>query len=158
MATYPVTASFLPAHGLEAVDRLAYQLKTRTIPYRVAELAAGNCKADVIFSARADMIAADATLAKVAGIPGIVQYAKDQKNDQNLDIAAAYTSMRTAIQAVTTWIEANFPTYSGQGGTWLLAYEWDANKTDFAQREFTPAQTAGLRTVLTAVADTITLG
>lgn len=89
-------------------------------------------------------------LSAAASIPGIVDYAKTQKNDANLDIVAEFTTMLGAIDDATLWIENNFPK---DGSGYLLAQTLEA--TGPVDRMFTPASTGGLRVVLDAIVATI---
>jgi hypothetical protein len=78
-----------------------------------------------------------------AAVPGMEQYAKDQEGDQAYNVAADYTAMRTAVLAIRDWIYTNMPRSGNFVATQQLAQ--DGTLTDAI---YTPAQTAGLRTLI----------
>lgn len=84
---------------------------------------------------------------ETAAVPGIAQYVKDQEGDQGYDIAGEYTAMRAAVTAIRDWIFANMPKQAQGGTDYLLVQELNADGT-LADRTFTPAQTASLRTLI----------
>lgn len=88
----------------------------------------------------------------IAALPGMTQFARDQLNDQTLDIGIEFTTMRNAAAAVITWIFDNFPT-SSPGG--FLEKETLAANGVITQRTFTPANTAPLRTLMIGFIATI---
>lgn len=93
---------------------------------------------------------------EVATIPGLGQYAREQYNSPEMNIEADFTDMIAALEDAVTWIVTALPKASpdGQGNEYLLIFTLTSNGTR-VQRMFTPAQTSGLRTVLTAISDTI---
>jgi len=84
--------------------------------------------------------------ASVRTLPGIGQYAKDQLDDQTLNLGTEFTAMVAACEGVRDWITANFP---NQGG-FLLERSFDANGR-MVLGTLSTAQTAGLRTQLDAL-------
>ena len=133
---------------LERIDNLATQTKNFATR-RQQQMAAGNVGSSLIFDVHINMKRAAADLTAAASVSGIVQYAKDQKNDQNLDVVAEFNAMITAINAVVTAIESTFP----DSGGFLLAQTWGTNGPE--DRQFAPASTAGIRTQLQGVIDAI---
>ena len=83
----------------------------------------------------------------IAATPGIQQYVRDQEQDQTYDIAGEYTTMRASLIAIRDWIFNNLPTFT-QAGTKYLIVSTLTNDGNIVEREFTPAQTAGLRTLI----------
>lgn len=134
--------------SLEQLDRLAVQTKSLAEASK-ASMEAGNVTSSQILRLHLEMLSADSQMAAIAAVPGIVQYAKDQKNDQALDVIAEFQAMRAAVQGVAAAIVTAFPT----SGIYLLAVSFDAQGT--VDRQFTPAQTAGIRTTLDAVVASI---
>lgn len=63
---------------------------------------------------------------QIAAVPGIAQYARDQFDDQTLDIAAEFAAMRAEAVSLRDWIFANFPK---QGSAWLTV-SYDVNGTE----------------------------
>ena len=84
-------------------------------------------------------------------VPGLLQYARDQYNDQTLDISTEYTAMRAAAIDLRDWIFNNIPTSAGG------AVELKTNTTagDLVDILVTPAQAAGFRTEADAFTATI---
>ncbi len=76
-----------------------------------------------------------------AAVPNLEEYARDQVDDNTLDLPAEYTAMRTAAIALRLWLFNNIPT-SG-GGVVLYSTGLDGLKTPLS---FTTAATAGFRT------------
>ncbi len=117
-----------------------------------AALAANTVSANLVQQIMTRMKSAIELWDSVSGLPGIVQYARDMEDDQTYDLVTEFLTMRNAAVAVRDWVINNFPTAGGfiQKDT----YEVDGAIT---VRTFTPAQTAGLQTVLTTLAGTIGL-
>jgi hypothetical protein len=89
-----------------------------------------------------------------AAIPGIAQYIKDQEGDQNYDIAAEYTAMRSAVVAIRDWIYTSMPKVD-QAGTLYMAVQALAQDGTVSDRTFTPAQTAPLRALIDTFRGTV---
>lgn len=68
-------------------------------------------------------------LVEVATTPGLSAYAQEQENDPTYDVVAEYNTMKAALDAVIATLTADLP----------------------AERVFTPAQTATLKTQLEAL-------
>lgn len=118
---------------------------------RKATMAAGNVTADYVVDVHRHAVNADGRLAALAATPGIVQYAKDQYGNQGYDIAADFTSLRNALQALRDGIETAIP--KDNPTPWLLTHQFTANV--LTPRSFTPSQTASLQSLLQAVVDTV---
>ena len=78
-------------------------------------------------------------------VPNIAAYAQEQEDAVGYDVVAEFNAMVAAIQSVIDWIIANFPS----DGTYILKDELSTN--GIAVRQFTPAQTAGLRTEIATI-------
>lgn len=146
---YPASTS-VPAQTLDAVDRLALNLKA-FCQRRKAEMAAGNVPSTTIFDVVINLRSARSQLQAAASVPGIAAYAQAQKGNPSLDIVAEFTAMVNAIDGVVSWVVANFP--KDGTGTYLLAQTMGAEGP--VDRQFSPAQTAGLRTALDSVINAI---
>lgn len=85
----------------------------------------------------------------LAGHPGLAQYARDQKNDQELDVVTEFTAMLAAIDAATGWIATNFPASGGYLQAKTLGADGPVDRT------FTVASLSGLATVLQNIVNTI---
>jgi len=97
-----------------------------------------------------DLINAKAQLTAAAGTAGIVDYAKAQTGNASLNIVTEWQAMMDAIDAVGAQILSDVPT--GAGG-FRLVESWTAS--GISVRQFTTAQTASLRTALSALIATI---
>jgi hypothetical protein len=126
-----------------AIKRDATNLKTLA--------AAGTAGASDILAFSVRLADAKAELAKSAAVPGIAAYAQEQINDPTLNVEAAFADMATAIDGCIAWIVANFPK---DVGGFLLAQTIAADGRP-ADRVFTAAGTATLRTQLDALITTI---
>jgi hypothetical protein len=82
--------------------------------------------------------------------PGLEQYAKDQENDPTYDIVAEFNTMLTAMDSVLTWMDVNIPVANR-----TLKAPADWGEGTIVSDSFTPAQTVGLQTELTALEATI---
>jgi hypothetical protein len=78
-----------------------------------------------------------------SALPGIGQYARDQIDDQLINLGAEFTTMVTTAGGVRDWIVANFPNNVG----FLLERSFDVNGR-MVLGTLSSAQTAGLRTEL----------
>lgn len=78
--------------------------------------------------------------------PGLAQYAKDQEDNQALDIVAEFASMQGAIASALAWMDTNIPV---NNRTLKAPADW--GEGTLLDDSFTAGQTAGLRTELTAV-------
>lgn len=113
--------------------------------------AAGNISTKVILDFATGLADAIQDLDTAAATPGIAQYARDQLANPALDIAAEFTAMRAQMVATRDWIGTNFP---ADVNSYLLFIQFTAERR-FTYRQFTSAQTAGLRTQLDALIATI---
>lgn len=82
--------------------------------------------------------------ALLASTTGLQAYARDQLEDQALDLSAEYVAMRDAVTSLRDWIDANIPTDAGSGAVLL-------REPDGTLLTFTTAQTSGFRTQADAV-------
>lgn len=117
-----------------------------------AQCAAGNVAAQAILNFLT--VIADATLMlnKAAAVTGLAAYAQAQLGDVN--ISAEFQTMLTAMAAVTSSVLSTMPL--DPTNTYLMVTSFTPDGTGRTQqRTFTPAQTAGIKTVLDALVATI---
>jgi hypothetical protein len=145
---YPASTS-LPARTLDQIDHRALQMKNQQQNVR-NQMAAGNVPSTTIIDIYIRLRIERAAFTAAAAVPGLVQYARDQKNNQSLNVVTEFNAMIAAIDAVTNWISTNFPK---DGGGFILAATLGPEGPVY--RQFTPAQTAGLRTALDALIATV---
>jgi hypothetical protein len=133
---------------LQDIDRLAIQLKA----YANNAVAAlnGTVTSTQVLAMFSHLSNVKAQFSAAAGVSGLAQYAKDQKNSQSLDVVAEFTAMIAAIDTCRSWISTNFP--KDANGYLLAATLGEAALVD---RTFTSAQTVNLKTVLQSLAATI---
>lgn len=127
---------------LEDIDRRAAALKLYAQQVR-AECAVGNVPSSRILDVYVNFKQERAALASAAATPGLTQFARDQKQNQTLDVVAEFNAMIAAIDGVTGWLETNFPK---DAGGFLLAKSFSAGT--IVDRLFPASQTAGFRTQL----------
>lgn len=114
-----------------------------TATLRRTEMAAGSVGADRILDLWETLHAGRAKMVELAAVPGLGAYARDQFNDPTLDLAAEHAAFLAALDAVAANVQSTFP---ADGSGYLLARQFGAGA--FAYRQFTPAQTATLRGLL----------
>lgn len=134
---------------LEDVDRDMADVRAGAVRLR-AELAAGNTSAARVKESYTALWGYRVRITAAAAVPGIGAYAQEQKGNPSLNVGAEFTAVMNAISGVITWMEANYPK-DGEG--YLLDTQF--NSGTFTTRVFTPAQSAGLRTVLDTLIATI---
>lgn len=88
-------------------------------------------------------------LEKIAGLPGIENYAKEQCSDAALDISGEYNNLVQSINSVITWVISNAPVDAN--GYLLLTKFAVENNGRTTTRAFSIEETAGFRTVLDAL-------
>lgn len=84
----------------------------------------------------------------VAALSGIVQYARDQRDDQGYDIVVEHNATMTNLEAAIDFVANNFP-----ASTYL---SFDANDNP-VYADLSPAQLSGLVTLLQAFVGGITI-
>jgi hypothetical protein len=84
-------------------------------------------------------------LAAASAVPGVLQYAKDQYDDQNYNIGTEFTAMLSAIDAVIAEVHSAFPVDNTGGEVKERVLNADGSIT---LRTFTSAQLANVRTLL----------
>src|ERR1044072_3207956 len=125
---------------LEDIDRQIAEIKRNCTDVK-NEAAAGNMPSARILDLYLSLQDKKASLTAAAATPGIAAYAQAQKNNATLDIAAAFSSVLSALDGVLGWIVSNFPK---DASGFLLAKTFSGNT--IVDRTFTPTQTAGFRT------------
>jgi hypothetical protein len=145
---FPASNGVLASAVILACDK-AVQMKGYAQMLR-NRLAAGNVGSREIIDADSTLRHYRGVFAQIAAMPGIAAEAQAQLGTPTLDVAAEFNAMNAAIDNVTTWLRANFPV---DGSGFLLAYSWGATGT--TDRQFTPAQTAGLQSALAALIATV---
>lgn len=137
--------------ALSSVDRAARMLKERSAAFR-AQAAGGNVAADRITEdVLRYLIVARDTFAAAATVPGIKAFVAGQRGVTEQAVTDAFSGMAEAVEGAITWIATNLPK---DASGYLLLRQIDSEGA-ISQRQFTPAQTAGLRAALTAVEATI---
>ena len=115
----------------------------------IVRLAAQSVDSDEVIHLYRHLGLEKVKLEAAALLAGIGDFAKTAEEDPFYDVVAELTSVAAACASVLTWIETNFPSANG----YLLAYS--ISDGTVTQRSFTTTQTAGLRTQLQTVVDTI---
>lgn len=110
----------------------------------------GTCSANDILNYMTLLASANASMQQNAAVTGVAAFAKSAIGDPTFDIAAAYSSMSTAIGNVNTWVHGNFPASGG----FLLAVSFNTDGSQ-AARVFSAATLSGYITQLQALAATI---
>jgi hypothetical protein len=141
-------SSVLPAKELPKLNDQIFTLGYRLVQY-IAEAASGDINYEYIHILYSDISGVSASIDRVKVIPGILQYAKDQENDQAYDVVAEFTALETALDNTKTWLENGVPL----SVTLRPIGQWSTNAK--ISNTFTPAQTTQLRTRLQSIVDLI---
>jgi hypothetical protein len=107
---------------------------------------AGLIDATYVTSMSAAIAEAEEKLQQYASTPGLPVYAQEQTGS-TVDIVAEYQALASELAASRAWIANNFPK---DAGGYLLYHSFNAAGR-VVVRQLAPAQTAGLRTQLTAL-------
>ena len=134
---------------LEDIDRRLTRLKSQVQLVRTAS-AASDLASARIFDLFRQLKQERTGLSTAGATSGLAQYARDQKTPFAGDVVAEFTAVIAAIDGVTDWILANFPT---DGSGFLLAQTWGPSGP--VDRLFTPAALAGFRAQLDTLLATI---
>lgn len=128
--------------GFEALQSVAMQQKTYLGIWNTK--LNGNITALEGLEIVASINQATTLMDQYAALPGMAAYAQTQFGSPGYDVAAEYTAMRAALIAVRNWLTSNIPSNA-------------ITITNGAQvgAVYTPAQTAGLKPLVTAAAATI---
>lgn len=126
-------------HAAARVKSLCSDLNTRA--------AAGNVSAKDFMELATYLADARQVFVASRTVPGIGPFAQEQCNDPALDIAAEFTAMMSALDTALASIVSGFPK---DGSGYLLYTTFDANGR-YVYRQLNPAQTAAIRTNLTAL-------
>lgn len=143
----PLAAALISAQGTAATLKYLAQ-STATA------CAAGPVSANLLLQMMDTLVRSKAIFNTVAATPGILQYAKDQYNNQSLSISTQFTNMISAIDAAATQIAGDIPKgTAGQGG-WMLTQKFAADGS-VSVRAFSSVETAAIVTALNALVATI---
>ncbi len=135
----------LPENGYRAAKETALRIKNY-LQGRVIQFSSPT-NADVVISTYRDILRWKAVLDATKAIPGIVQYAKDQENDQNYDVVAEFTALLSSITAFADLIESIYPV---DGAGYLLD-----RKLNGSIRELTANQLRSLIAPMNTVINSI---
>jgi hypothetical protein len=135
---------------LEQIDQRILAIKKQAQVLR-ADALAGPIQSGRILSAHQYLRAERAALVTAGGTPGLAAFARDQKNNQTLDVVAEFNAVIAAIDNVTGWIATNFPKDAATQALLERTLEVDGP----VERTFTTVQTAGFRTQLDSLIATI---
>lgn len=141
-------SNIVPQEAYRTVKAAAVQLKINLQSFNVT-MAAGNIGYDFIRGIYRTLARANNQFTQLRSTPGLLAYAKSQEDDVAYNVAAEFSDMQAAITSAISWLEGNVPT----SVTIKPVTSWD--DSTLISNEFTPAQTAQLRTRLASVVATI---
>lgn len=137
--------------ALASVDRTAARLKANSAAFR-AQAEAGTVKADKITEdVLRHLVVARDTFIAAAAVPNIAAYVAEMRGVTAQQVTTAFNDMLGAVNAAISWVATNIPK---DASGYMLIRQIDAQGA-MTYRDFSPAQTAGLRTALQAVEATI---
>lgn len=134
--------------AIEDADRTAIQMRADAVRWRDRVLGGDVPSTFILSDVYATMRNYRREFDRIAAVPNIVARATEVKGNPN--IAEDFNDMRSAIDGVTANINTTFPK---DGGGFLLASTLGADGP--VDRQFTPAQTAGLAAALQGVVDSV---
>lgn len=132
-------SNIVPAKGYEIAKARAW--KARQSAIQMSALLSANINAQIIVGMVNTLNSHKTELEMVKNIPGILQYAKDQEQDQAYDVAAEFLNLIALIDTAIGTIQTT-PTNTLINDWTLIGIAWNT---------FTPAQTAGLKVDLDAI-------
>lgn len=132
------------------VQSTAAKLKSKCEELNTSS-AAGNVSAFDFIALATHLADARIIFNTARTVPGIGPFAQEQCTDPTLDIAAEFTAMMAELDNTLSAIVNGFPK---DASGWLLYTSFDANGR-YVYRQLTPAQTASIRTNLTALISAI---
>ncbi len=147
---YPASQSN-PARGLDKADERALIIKSRLTELN-AESVAGPVDRHRLVRIMGLMDSSIILFNQIAAIPGIEQYARDQKDDQGLDVVVEYTAMVVEITALRDEIFTSFPKDAGSGAWLVQSFDAAGIATELA---FTTVELNNYRASADAVIATI---
>lgn len=125
--SWPTNVTFDKA--LRQTDEEAVALKTELTRARGLITSGAQIRRGVHSWARRIQRALD-VWDEAAALTGIVQYVRDEKNNQSLDVAAEFIAMRNAAAAIQAEIISIVPTDSGTGALLLQTSSAQGDLTD----------------------------
>lgn len=134
---------------LEDIDRTIASIKLTCQQVR-AESLAGAVPSSRILDLFINLQGAKLQLNAAAAVPGLAQFARDQKNNPSLDVVAEFTNVVNTLTSVVDWINTNFPK---DAGGFLLAKSFSG--TLIVDRTFSTATLVNLRATLDSLIATI---
>jgi hypothetical protein len=138
------------ADVLGEIETIAANIKSRAISLRDVS-AAGNISALSIIELQAGLKSRMDRLNLLKSAAGLLQYTKDQLNDQTVDIVVEVDATVAEMQLTLNQIQTDLPT-SAAG--FVEAQKIETNDT-VTNKTFTPAQSSILRDRLNALTATI---
>jgi hypothetical protein len=114
----------------------------------VTTLAGGSVSTDYVFRLLDQLQSTIVTLNQVKNTAGLSTYATTQLPGYAGTLLTDINATIAACQACIDWVVANFPKDST--ATWLMSESLNADGSR-TPRQFSPAQTVGLRTALTSL-------
>lgn len=150
------TRSILLTDALRQAQAAAQRIR-RLAQVLDNQLAAGPVKIGAIFDFLDEATVVKNRLQQIGAMPRIAEHAERDlypyNTDDQLDVVADFTAMVGSIEAVRAWIIANVP---ADASGYLLVFQFGGvDGSSRIMRQFTPAQTTGLRAVLAVLAASI---
>lgn len=151
---YPASTKTL-AVWLAEIDQKASLLKSQA-EQQHAFSNAGQLNMDMIRRFYDLLKSVHVFFTTVAQVDGIAAYATNEKQDEVANPVAEFQAMQAAIANTISWLNSNVPQGAFGGSNYKLGFVFPAdNVTPSSSLTFTAVQTAGYRTVLAALINTI---
>jgi len=149
---FPTTTGSIPYTQQEAwtaARSIATQLKVQATSL-VAQAQSAGIPANQILGFPQTLNQISTQLTQIAAVGGIAAYAQAQINNSNYNVAAAFTSMQSAVNSLSSWITTNFPVDSGG---YLEIVSFSSGTPLYVT--FSPSQLTGFVTSLNALLATL---
>jgi hypothetical protein len=143
---FPTQTGSIPltlSEGLAAGRSISTQLKNEIANSWLPGAQTSGLSALTVLGIPQTLINWMATLNAAAALNGMAAYAQAQLNNDT-NVSTQFSTLVTAMQAVVSWINANFPAANG----YLEYAQLNSSTGAVSYTTFTTAQLAGLVTVL----------
>lgn len=138
-------SNLIPENAFNNARSVAINLK-RYCEVKVSIIQTSGMNANDLLGVLSTLKQASIDLAALKVTPGIVQYAKDQENDQNYDVVAEFNALESLVNSSVTNLAMSFPV---DGNGYLLLLKLLGSDKDW--RTFTPIQLSSLQTDLNSI-------
>jgi len=147
---YPASQLSL-ADTLSIINRTVVAAKSHAQAFNAQSLAGPVSRVSVLELQKV-IASASSRIQTLQATPGLAQYARDQLNNQAIDVVAEFTAMRAAMNTLRDWITTNFPR---DPATQAVLIQTCDGEGVISNLTFTTAQLLALRVEVSAFIATV---